>query len=606
VRTPRKYGENVRTAEVRETASDGSAARTLTLNVIGADLFVRHPLPPHGDVTIGRGRQATVSIDDISISRSHAVLHVGAQLTITDQGSSNGTRVGGCRVAPNESRVVVVGEAIELGSITVVVMVAGRGPAARPRRIWTHDFFEARLEDECARAAQTPFAIARLSIRGAAPDAVVQEELAHVLDTEHAVAPYGPGEYELLLVGVSPEAATALTDRLASRLALTGVQLKRGLACFPRDGRTPEALVAHACRALRGSNGNGATALVVIDPAMMRVHQLAERVAAGNISVLLLGETGSGKEILAEAVHRHSPRAKKPLLRLNCAALSENLLESELFGHEKGAFSGAVQAKPGLLETAEGGTVFLDELGEIPLSLQTKLLRVIEERKVTRVGGLKPKAIDVRFISATNRNLEEEIVRGTFRQDLYYRLNGIALVIPPLRERPTEIAELAQVFLERAAHDLGRPPPRLSPEALALLQRYVWPGNIRELRNVMERAVLLCSGSEIKLEHLPVDKMSSSFADARPRRATYYRANAAPAPGLAPPPPSTAPPGADATVPSQRVPSFSPPSDERERIIAALDQCAGNQTSAARLLGMSRGTLVQRLDQYGLPRPRKR
>jgi two-component system response regulator AtoC len=343
--------------------------------------------------------------------------------------------------------------------------------------------------------------------------------------------------------------------------------------------------VAHACRLLRPASdaASGATMskVVIVDPSMVQLHRLAERVAAGNISVLLLGETGSGKEILAETIHAHSPRQAKPFLRLNCAALSENLLESELFGHEKGSFSGATQTKPGLLETADGGTVFLDEVGEMPLSLQAKLLRVIEERKVMRVGGLKARPIDVRFVSATNRNLEQESARGTFRQDLYYRLNGISLVIPPLRERPSEIEALAQIFIARAAAEMRRAPPALSPDALALLRRYIWPGNIRELRNMMERAVLLCLDGEITLEHLPVEKMTGEFAGAT-------------------------------TAPLQPIPSGPTAvagaggSDERQRIIAALEQCAGNQTHAARLLGISRGTLVSRIAEYNLPRPRKR
>src|SRR5260370_14469455 len=178
---------------------------------------------------------------------------------------------------------------------------------------------------------------------------------------------------------------------------------------------------------------------LALDPVVQRAYSLAKSIARSNISALIIGETGTGKERLAEAIHLESRRANKPFLRLNCAALSETLLESELFGHERGAFTGATQSKPGLLETADGGSVFLDELGEMPLTLQAKLLRVIEERKATRVGGLKSIPIDMRFISATNRDLEAEIERKTFRRDLFYRLNGVKLVLPPLRERRSEI-----------------------------------------------------------------------------------------------------------------------------------------------------------------------
>jgi transcriptional regulator with PAS, ATPase and Fis domain len=314
---------------------------------------------------------------------------------------------------------------------------------------------------------------------------------------------------------------------------------------------------------------------------MQKLHHLAERVAGGNISVLLLGETGSGKEIFAEHIHRHSPRHDKPLMRLNCAAFADNLLESELFGHERGAFTGADKAKPGLFEVADGGTVFLDEVGEMPLGLQAKLLRVLQDRQVMRVGALKPRPIDVRFIAATNRNLESEIERGTFRRDLYYRLNGMTLVIPPLRERPAELEELAMLFLRRAALELRRPPPRLLPEALQVMRQYLWPGNIRELHNVIQRAVLLCGNEAvITLDHLPLEKLTSEFAPPAPEATT---------------PPTGAEPRA----------STPPADDERARIVDALEKCAGNQTYAARMLGMARSTLVVKMTAFNLPRPRK-
>jgi two-component system response regulator AtoC len=322
---------------------------------------------------------------------------------------------------------------------------------------------------------------------------------------------------------------------------------------------------------------------VVRDPAMVKLHHLAQRVAAGNISVLLLGETGSGKEIFAETIHRHSPRHDKPFVKLNCAALAENLLESELFGHEKGAFTGADKAKPGLLEVADGGSVFLDEVGEMPLSLQAKLLRVLQDRKVMRVGALKPRDIDVRFVSATNRNLEAEITRGTFRQDLYYRLNGISLVIPPLRERPSELEELTHLFVRRAAAEMNLPAPRIAPDALQVMQRYVWPGNIRELHNVIERAVLLCGDEgEITVDHLPLEKLTSEFAS---DSAAARNSN-----------------GSDPTAPVAVASGGS--DEERTRIVDALEKCNGNQTYAARMLGMARSTLVVKMTAYNLPRPR--
>ena len=354
----------------------------------------------------------------------------------------------------------------------------------------------------------------------------------------------------------------------------------------------------------------GAPGPVVMAPAMKALYALVDRVAASPLSVLLLGETGVGKEVTAEAIHVRSQRAQRPFLRLNCAALSESLLESELFGHEKGSFTGAAQTKPGLLETAEGGTVFLDEVGELPLSTQVKLLRVLEERQLLRVGGLRPRPIDVRFVAATNRDLTQEVERGTFRRDLYFRLNGISLTIPPLRERLGEIAELSRLFLASAAERLGRPAPRLGEQALAFLQRHAWPGNVRELRNVVERAAVLCGGAEILPEHLLLDITAASppppsVAQGRPLAEP-------PPPSSVPSAPASAPANAPARMSSLPGDDAPPPTLrgaleplERQRILDVLERCGGNQTQAARQLGISRGTLLSRLDAYGVPRPRK-
>ncbi len=302
--------------------------------------------------------------------------------------------------------------------------------------------------------------------------------------------------------------------------------------------------------------------------AMARAERLLERVAPGDIAVLIQGETGVGKEVLAERLHGKSKRAKHPLLRLNCGGFTESLLDSELFGHEKGAFTGADKAKPGLLESAHGGSVFLDEIGELPLGLQARLLRVLQDKKVQRIGALEPKAIDIRFISATNRDLTAEVAAGRFRQDLFYRLNGVTIWIPPLRERQGEIAALARQFLAEAGAQIGRQ-LQLSRAALARLEQHLWPGNIRELRNVIERAVLIAD-DEIGEEHLQLA-------------------------------PSSAP--ADAAASSGSL-QADVESLERRRIVEALEACGGNQTRAAQKLGISRGTLLSRLKQYGITRPR--
>jgi two-component system, NtrC family, response regulator AtoC len=329
---------------------------------------------------------------------------------------------------------------------------------------------------------------------------------------------------------------------------------------------------------------------------MRRVYDLATRMAQGTISVLILGETGVGKEVLAETIHRLSPRSGRPFVRLNCAAFADTLVESELFGHERGAFTGAAQAKPGLLETAEGGTVFLDEVGELPLPLQVKLLRVLETREVSRVGGLKPRKIDVRFIAATNRDLEADVLAGVFRQDLYFRLNGATIVIPALRDRLTELDALAEAFVLQICQQLGRVPPAITPEAGTTLGRYSWPGNIRELKNVMERAVLLCTGDEISPQHLPIEKMGEML----PRNRLSTRFPAATKAG------GPTDPGSDPGSDSRLVAEPASKADtQRTEILDALGKCAGNQSRAAKLLGISRRTFVSRLDALGIARPRK-
>jgi DNA-binding NtrC family response regulator len=316
------------------------------------------------------------------------------------------------------------------------------------------------------------------------------------------------------------------------------------------------------------------------DEAMRRIYVLAERAAAGPINVLITGETGVGKELLAETVHRLSPGKNGPYVCLNCAALSESLLESELFGHERGAFTGAIAAKPGLLETAAAGTLFLDEVGELPLATQAKLLRVLETREVSRLGSIKPRFIDVRFIAATNRDLEHEVAQGTFRRDLYFRLNGITLTIPPLRVRVSEIPRLAETFVRQICHEMGRPEPAISAGVISLLEGYRWPGNIRELKNYMERAVLLCIGGVIQPEHLPYEKMRPDAA----------------APVVVAAEPPAAETDRSTTPESER---------ERQRIVEALNACAGNQSRAAKMLGIPRRTFVAKLDAYRIPRPKK-
>jgi len=567
----------------------------LTLLVIGEHLITTLSLPASGEVRIGRSRSCAVRIDDRSISRVHALLSIGPPMTLRDLGSANGTRVHDRALQKGDVVAIAAGDVIQLGNATLIVQQ--RTPTARIHRVWGHEYFEARLEEECARADRngSSLAVARFHCDPPPPPPVLQQILDAVGRSSDVVAQYSVQELEFLLVGASAADIGGIVERITSALQ-RAAKVQAGSACFPGDGRSAHELLQRASPFPREAEpfaDAAISAAIVGDRRMQNLYQLAERIAAGTISVLILGETGVGKEVLAQRLHRMSPRATKPYLKLNCAALAETLLESELFGHERGAFTGAIQAKPGLLETADGGTVFLDEVGELPHAIQVKLLRVLEERLVTRVGGLKPRAIDVRFVAATNRDLESEIARGSFRQDLFFRLSGATLVIPPLRERATEIPELARAFVAQAARQLALDPqPPITPDAVNALMRYSWPGNIRELRNAMERAVLLCGGDPIGKEHLPLEKM----------RATL------PMQAVAAPP--------DLETVEQRPPRPAPRSDaaadaksdlpERERILEALAATDGNHSAAAERLGIARRTLYNRLERFGISGPRKK
>jgi two-component system, NtrC family, response regulator AtoC len=578
-------------ATLQESIYDDVAPGTqsrLKLLVFSGESVTTQVLPSSGELVIGRSEECHLQVDVPALSRRHALLRMGPPLTVEDLGSSNGTRLRGRKLEAGERAQVAQGDAIEVGPVTLVVQRAAQASVTgRPRRVWTHTYFEGRIEEECARAevSGVPFTVLRVRLEGAASPAVVQEVMAEQFQPTDVIAAYGPGEYEAVVFGGR---GASVAKKLAEALEKRGAPVRVGHAVYGPDGNDPDRLFGEACARLESTTGpfdtdevtqNTPAGIVVKDPQMETLHALVKRVATSDIPVLLLGETGVGKEVFAEAVHTHSPRKRGPFLRLNCAALTETLLESELFGHEKGAFTGAVKAKAGLLESASGGTVLLDEIGEMPVSTQAKLLRVLEQKEVIRVGDVKPKAIDVRFIAATHRDLEAHIEKGTFRKDLYFRLNGVTLVIPPLRERQGEIESMAKHFISRAAKQFHKSPePTLSPDALAMMKAYAWPGNLREMRNVLERATLLCNGSVIGPEDLPGEKFA---AGTLVRERPVGPASAAPGSGSA---------------------EFEA---ERQRIMAALEANGGNQTLAAKQLGISRRTMLNRLDAYAIPRPRK-
>ncbi len=572
------------------------------------------------ELVIGRDPDCDVCLVDNRASRRHARLTrdaaTGAPL-ITDLGSRNGTTLDGRRLEPSHPTPLAEGSIVRVGD-AVMVLEERRGPALR--RVAPGEAFALRVDAEITRASAegTTFSLVEIGLEGGAgaeslgssttidgreglgAALVAERAFARAFRDEDVLASFGDGVWRALLPKTAPAEARQLLARLRLLLEESGQKPALRWAHFPRHGVTSKALTLAL-----GDPGDGAIDSSRPPPAagvMAGLGPMVDKVAPSPANVLLFGETGVGKEVLARAIHERSARASRPLVCLNCAALAENLLESELFGHERGAFTTAVHAKPGLLEAAEDGTVLFDEIGEMPLNLQAKLLRVLEAREATRLGGLKPRPIRARFIFATHRDLEREVEAGRFRQDLYFRINTIAIEIPPLRERKGEIAALAAGFITHACEAMRLPdPPRLSPQALALLETYHWPGNVRELRNVIDRAVVLCVGPLITLEHLPLDRFRGRGpAPTPPPGGTAPPPVGAGAAGGVGPGGASSPPGGPGASP------LTPPQeDERARIVAALERSAYNQSKAKDLLGMSRRTLVSRMTQYGLPRPRK-
>jgi DNA-binding NtrC family response regulator/pSer/pThr/pTyr-binding forkhead associated (FHA) protein len=550
------------------------------------------PLPDGVAVTFGRLPANDVAIDHELVSRRHArVVRYGADIVVEDQGSRNGTRVNGSLTdGPTH---VSPGDEILIGPATAIVGVTSA--MRRRTSVGSASELEERLESELDRAIRyrRPLGLAMVRFDGSSTaSGAALEGLRGNLRRMDYLAQYGPEEYAIVL----PEADQGATQAAGYRLVVEARDAGRrageldvyvGVAVCPENGTKVGELVSSARAALRsarvgGGTNNVASApgeeaprgrnIVVADPVMKRVYALARKVASTPITVLVLGETGAGKEIVASAIHLHSSRVAKPFVALNCSALPETLLESELFGHERGAFTGAERRKQGYFEAADGGTIFLDEIGEMPMGVQAKLLRVLEQRVVTRVGGTQPISVDVRVVCATNRDLEREIERGRFRGDLYFRLSPFTLVVPPLRDRRSEIEPLALHFARQFAAELGQSAPGISAEALELLESYDWPGNVRELRNAIERAVVLRPGDVVLPEHLP-DRVSEAVATAGPRVGSV----------------------------KQRVARV-----ERQAVLDALEACDNNQTRAAKRLGISRFALIRLMQKYGLKRPRSR
>jgi two-component system, NtrC family, response regulator AtoC len=557
----------------------------LVIHVEGEDRGSRVVDLPEGvDVTFGRSRGATVCFESEKVSRMHArVKRFGDTVEVQDLGSRNGTRVNGDKI---EGTVrVTAGDEIGIGPILAVVGVTSGLRRSSP--IADQVRGDARLVAEVDRSMRyhRPLTVGLVRI---ANDAVV-DAMAHSLRPMDLMAEDAGDDYLVIWPELDRTDGTAAMERLLDFARGAGVTTKSAVVHCPEDGTTVEALIGNARAALRTGRsprdprpetaGTGRAAAaptdgpIVIDGAMRRVYTLVDRIADSTMTVLILGETGVGKEGVAEAIHQRSSRRAKPLVKLNCAALPETLLESELFGYEKGAFTGADKRKVGFFEAADGGTLFLDEIGEMPLALQAKLLRVLERKVITRVGGTTEIATSARVVAATHRDLEGEVRAGRFRQDLLYRVGGFTLVVPPLRDRGPEILPLAEHFARLAAVEGGRPVPAIGDDAREALTTYSWPGNVRELKNAIERALVLCS-DQITSADLP-EKLRDAGHRVRPTS-----------------------PAADMRGHLAEV--------ERAAIVAALEAEEQNQTRAARRLGLSRRALIYKMEKYGLKPPPSR
>ena len=574
----------------------------LYLVVYGGDRSRVLDLPDGTEVTIGRSRGATLSFpSDEKLSREHAVLRrEGERVSVVDKESRNGTRLNGHPVVGQ--MWASAGDAVDAGSVTM--LIARRAPR-RHAVVEPETALEDSLEAEVFRATRYTRALALVMMRIDGPPEAVDEALDRIaadVRPMDRLANYGDREVALVLPETTLAGARAIGQRVLDIARTTpGISAAAGIAGLPEHGRSPGALIDAARTALRSARrgdatGGLATAAVragdevpvaplqsddepeATDPRSQQTLQLARKVALTPITVLLLGETGVGKEVVAELIHRSSPRAGRPFVRLDCASLPPTLLESELFGHEKGAFTGADRRKAGYFEAAEGGTILLDEIGELPAALQSKLLAALERRIITRLGSTEEIPIDVRVIAATNRDLQEEVKQGRFREDLYYRLAVFTIFVPPLRDRAADIVPLATRFARQFAVELGQPVPTLTDEARGALEAYSWPGNVRELRNAIERAVVLTPEGAVGLSALP--------------EAVQVRAPmAAPAAG------GPSPFQLDGHVPAQLQEM------ERQAIVAALEACGGNQTQAARRLGISRRSLIYKMERFGLKSP---
>jgi DNA-binding NtrC family response regulator len=566
-------------------------------------------------IIVGRSYPSDIVIVDASLSRQHARFNlVEGQVHVHDLESTNGVRLNG---KPCGEAVLASSDEILLGMISVSVH-APRPFETRALELDSHDHFVIALENERKRTKHFGRSVALLQVAVLGTEGVhISHFASTVLDQLRPIdraGLYSPQILELMIPESDRDNTYAFAERVTESAKEIGLDLAVSIGIFPEHGTTGQSLLelvhnglAHATKnapivvaksvdekSWISLDKDAQSSVIRASASMRNILGTIEKVARSAIPIMLHGETGVGKEVLAQHIHRKSDRYKKRIISINCAAIPPTLLESTLFGHEKGAFTGASSRKRGVFESADQGTVLLDEIGELPLEAQAALLRILENGVVSRVGSTEEVPVDIRIVTATHRDLEEMCISGAFREDLFFRLNIMPILIPPLRERAEDIAVLASHFLALANEKNKTTIQPLSEEVLTCLKMYRWPGNVRELKNVIDRAVVICSGQEIDLEDLPLN-LQAKYPDVTMRelaesdvgrQLSRLKNNTIPKPQK---------PIRGGVGFRQLVRDF-----ERETILAALHEVDGVQTHAAKILEMPIRTLVHKMKSLGI------
>ena len=581
-------------------AGPAPTERAAYVLVFEGDVAYRMDFPKHGTVIAGRAPDATLRLDQSGASRHHARFDVQQDgVWLSDLESRNGTRCNGDLV--RAARLLSPGDVVDIAGATLIFQQQATDPSLRS--FLSLPQLRLRLDEELDRVVRYHRSLVLFSIQLGEGSHVltrsgVVETLAGFLRGMDSAAWHAHQTLFVLCPELSANEGESLAQRMRSALASLSSAIQVRLAACPRDGTTAQTLFStcaqpqtHESQVPSSPEPNapqpsvrsiGKYQVIVADTAMRRLYGLLERLSASELPILLQGETGTGKELAAAAVHHFSKRKERAFIALNCAAIPENLVESELFGHERGAFSGAVQSKLGQFEAAHGGTLFLDEIGDLSLPIQAKLLRVLETRRLQRVGDIKERSCDVRVVAASHRDLQAEVAAGRFRQDLFFRLAAARVYLPPLRDRGAEIPILARTFLRAACAQLGRPEMEIAPTTLHLLSTYAWPGNIRELRNLMDFAAA-STEEDVLLPYHVLPQLQLS-------QAPTTVASQLPA-GVVP----------EAAPPMPR--SFRPIEEElraleRQRMIEALEASQGVHVRAAALISMPIRTFTGKLKTY--------